>query len=231
MHQARIVVTGGSGSVGRIIVPALKVAGHHVTILDTHADQPTNLLHDDLRPLLAGHDTLIHLAAHASPRISPVLAAENVAIADTVIAALEHTPSIHHMVLASSINVYPYFELIAAREQITAATPLSPNRHWSPGAYGASKIEIEEHFTACARTTGRTLAILRLGNVSPYRLSLLDSLRALLPTVEGAILLSQRDLCAAVTEALSPRGICAVVCVSGGRLVAHDMRTEGHPLY
>lgn len=224
MNYKRIVVTGGRGYVGRILVEPLRTHGHTVTVLDRTGPAPVDILTDDLTPYLRDTHVLIHLAGHASPRISQREADENIASADRVIATLAQCPTVSHVILGSSINVYPYFDLYAAGSPITAATPRAPNMHWPPGAYGASKIEIEERFVAFAQTHQRSLTILRLGNVSQYRVPLVDCLRVHVPTLEGAIMLSRRDLISAVTRALAETGVTAHVCVSSPRMVGADIR-------
>lgn len=77
--SGRIVVTGATGGLGRVLVPALAALGCEVVATGRREDigrsligpgisfHVADLTHDTLDPLLAGADTVFHLAALSSP--------------------------------------------------------------------------------------------------------------------------------------------------------------------
>lgn len=80
MAAERVVVTGGAGGLGRVVVERL-AARHAVTVLDI-VESPAlpsgvryvkgNITdYDCVRGVLAGHDTVVHLAAIPNPRTAP----------------------------------------------------------------------------------------------------------------------------------------------------------------
>jgi UDP-glucose 4-epimerase len=115
----RIAVTGGSGELGRSLVPYLSEQGHDVVSLDRTlppppAQRPARYTHSmvvDTRDFgevvaaLRGCDAVIHLAAHRSPLSAPdpVVYTDNTAGSYNVLSAAT-TLGIDRVCLASSIN-------------------------------------------------------------------------------------------------------------------------------
>lgn len=56
----KILVTGGTGTLGKHVVPSLRAAGAHVTTLSRHGDIACDLLAGDVPPIEA--DVVVHLA-------------------------------------------------------------------------------------------------------------------------------------------------------------------------
>lgn len=171
----RIAVTGGSGELGRHLVPYLLAAGHDVVSIDrappaTPHDPPARSAEhvtadvcdfETLADCLRGCQALIHLAAHRSPvgQPAPVVYGENTLGSYNVLHAAA-TLGIRRLCLASSINAiggaysgsphYDYFPL--------------DERHpsYAEDSYSLSKWVMEQQAAAFARQyDGLSIASLR----------------------------------------------------------------------
>lgn len=95
--MTEILVTGGTGTLGRPTVEKLKAAGHQVRVLSRRSGAGLStgdlLTGDGIREALAGVDTVVHLATHQS---------KDVAIASTL---LQHAKGIRHLVLVSIVGI------------------------------------------------------------------------------------------------------------------------------
>ncbi|WP_311259061.1 NAD(P)-dependent oxidoreductase [Microbacterium sp. WCS2018Hpa-9] len=162
----RIVVTGGSGRLGRTLVTGLADAGHELVSIDreptTHLDHPGITQFsldlsdaDATASALAGTgaDALIHLAAIAVPFSAPedVILRTNAALAQSVLGGAVRA-GIHRVVAASSPTVIGYG---APRGWTPERLPLdetSPTEPWN--AYALSKLLIEQTIDMLRRQTG-----------------------------------------------------------------------------
>jgi nucleoside-diphosphate-sugar epimerase len=115
----KVIVTGGTGSVGRGVVPTLLESGHDVTLLGRRENQsvPGAVYHrcdvvdfDDLVREFRGADAVVHLAAMPNPEAGPDQAIFHVNDCGTfnVYQAAKEN-SIRRVVTASSINALGYF--------------------------------------------------------------------------------------------------------------------------
>lgn len=140
----RVAVTGGTGFIGRRLVPALAARGHEVTVLARHAVVAPGaarvIAADVARPdaiaALAGHDAIVHLAARSdasSSQADPVgyTTVNALGTLHVLEAARRHGASV---VLASSQRVYEPWRGPLAEE----TTPLRPNT-----VYGYGKLVAE----------------------------------------------------------------------------------------
>lgn len=160
----RILVTGASGRIGRILVPALVAAGHQITTLDrTPPDQsdpsvayvPGDITDARLMAKLsAGQDALIHLAAHPTAFEWEDIQQPNIAGAATVIEAAA-AAGVARLILASSIHVAGHAPLDT---HFHAALPVRPD---SP--YGASKVFAEAVLRYAHERYGCAAYALRIG--------------------------------------------------------------------
>lgn len=162
----RIVVTGGSGRLGRSLSAGLAEAGHEIVSIDR---EPTDDLDrpgitqfsldltdaDATASALAGAsaDALIHLAAIAVPFSAPedVILRTNGALAQSVLGGAVRA-GIHRVVAASSPTVIGYG---APRGWTPERLPLdeaSPAEPWN--AYALSKLLIEQTIDMLRRQTG-----------------------------------------------------------------------------
>lgn len=162
----RIVVTGGSGRLGRTLVTGLADAGHELVSVDR---EPTAHLDragitqfsldltdaDATASALAGTgaDALIHLAAIAVPFSAPedVILRTNATLAQSVLGGAVRA-GIHRVVAASSPTVIGYG---APRGWTPERLPLdetSPTEPWN--AYALSKLLIEQTIDMLRRQTG-----------------------------------------------------------------------------
>lgn len=171
----RVLVTGGSGRLGRSVLSVLADRGHQVTSVDTAPTTPptgVTAITADLLEATALHDAfartapeaVIHLAGIAVPFTRPDVETLqiNTALAWAVLAAaIEHRA--HSAVAASSPTVYGYNTPSWTPDYL----PLDeehPVRPWH--AYGLSKAIIEQTVQALARTTDTcVLSALRPGYV------------------------------------------------------------------
>lgn len=157
----RVLVTGGSGRLGRSVVDGLVLRGHHVTSVDT-APSPfgppvTGVIADLLDPSQRADvftrtrpEAVVHLAGVAVPfarsdadtlRINTLLAWE------VLSAAITH--GAHSAVAASSPTVYGY-NTPAWTPRYLPLDEDHPVEPWH--AYGLSKAIIEETVRSLART-------------------------------------------------------------------------------
>ncbi|WP_311244773.1 NAD(P)-dependent oxidoreductase [Microbacterium sp. WCS2018Hpa-23] len=162
----RIVVTGGSGRLGRTLVTGLADAGHEIVSIDR---EPTDDLDhlgitqfsldltdaDATASTLAGTkaDALIHLAAIAVPFSAPedVILRTNGALAQSVLGGAVRA-GIHRVVAASSPTVIGYG---APRGWTPERLPLDETSAAEPwNAYALSKLLIEQTVDMLRRQTG-----------------------------------------------------------------------------
>lgn len=162
----RIVVTGGSGRLGRTLVTGLADAGHEMVSIDR---QPTDHLDgvgitqfsvdledaDAAASTLAGAraDALIHLAAIAVPFSAPedVILRTNAALAQSVLGGAVRA-GIRRIVAASSPTVIGYG---APRGWSPERLPLDETSRVEPwNAYALSKLLIEQTVAMLRRQTG-----------------------------------------------------------------------------
>lgn len=162
----RIVVTGGSGRLGRTLVTGLADAGHEMVSIDR---EPTDDLArpgitqfsldltdaDATASTLAGThaDALIHLAAIAVPFSAPedVILRTNAALAQSVLGGAVHA-GIRRVVAASSPTVMGYG---APRGWTPKRLPLDETSSTEPwNAYALSKLLIEQTVDMLRRQTG-----------------------------------------------------------------------------
>lgn len=162
----RIVVTGGSGRLGRSLVAGLADAGHELVSIDRSptaeldrdgvAQVTADLSDADATAsalAAAGADGLIHLAAIAVPFSAPedVIIRTNAGLAQSVLGGAV-TAGIRRIVAASSPTVIGYG---APRGWTPERLPLdetSPAQPWN--AYALSKLLIEQTATMLQRQTG-----------------------------------------------------------------------------
>lgn len=159
----RVLVTGGSGRLGRSVVAALAARGHEVTSVDlAPADQPpgvgglvADLLDADARSgvfAAARPEAVVHLAGIAVPFVRPDVETlqVNTGLAWAVLgAAVEHGARV--AVAASSPTVYGY-NTPGWRPRYLPLDEEHPVEPWH--AYGLSKLIVEETVRSLARTSG-----------------------------------------------------------------------------
>jgi nucleoside-diphosphate-sugar epimerase len=150
--RAKVLVTGGAGSVGREVVLQLAAQGHPVRVLDLPGCDFEPLRRagaevlkgsvadlDAVQRAAAGVDVALHLAALLPPnseRSREATMAVNVQGTAHLIAALERENPGAHLVLSSSVCVYG--DTSARRPPIDVSTPRQ-----AVDLYAESKIEAE----------------------------------------------------------------------------------------
>lgn len=162
----RVVVTGGSGRLGRSLVTGLADAGHELISVDrapvaeldrdgvrqlsldlTDADATASALAE------TSADALIHLAAIAVPFSAPedVIIRTNAALAQSVLGGAVGA-GIRRVVAASSPTVFGYGAPRDWRPERLPLDETSPTLPWN--AYALSKLLIEQTAAMLQRQTG-----------------------------------------------------------------------------
>ncbi len=149
----RIVVTGGTGFVGRSLVPQLAAAGHDIVLqvrssADHHDANIAGITRvavppiDDMsvadwRPMLMGAEAVIHLAAIA--HIGP-------SVADSAYSRVNRDATARLAEAAMGGGVRRFVFLSSIRAQVGATSPVVQDERTPPApteAYGRSKLEAE----------------------------------------------------------------------------------------
>lgn len=165
---SNVVLTGASGSLGRRVAARLASAPDVARVVALDLVQPAvlapgatfaaaDLATSDLKPLLEGADTVIHLAFHAGPDLEDEgTARANVDGARRLLDAAGSV-GVGHVVLVSSATVYGAWPTNPV--PLTEDAPVRPN----PGAaYPAQKAEVERLGAEwAAGHPGTTVAVLR----------------------------------------------------------------------
>ncbi|MCE9614300.1 MAG: NAD(P)-dependent oxidoreductase [Lentisphaerae bacterium] len=170
----KVLVTGAGGLIGRVVAEALAASGHAVTATDLR--HPANgrlplhaldlLDRAAVEALMPGHEAIVHLGNHASPRSIPDgqrLYIENAAMNLNVFAAAT-TAGARKIVFTSSIQVLrSLFMAPMVSGQgwpplpFDGDTPPSPNNY-----YGLSKLHGEDLLRLLATQHGCEATTLRL---------------------------------------------------------------------
>src|SRR3954454_16841598 len=171
--MTRVLVTGGSGRLGRSVVQVLAEAGHEVVSVDrgTHPDLRVRQLEVDLAVPGAAErifaevrpEAVVHLAAIAVPFSAPEaeIYATNTALAFTVLEAALAT-DVGSLLVASSPTVIGYN---SPSGWTPAYLPLDERHPVAPwNAYALSKVAIEEILAMAVRAHGDRI---RLGAFRP----------------------------------------------------------------
>lgn len=164
--MSRVVVTGGSGRLGRNLVAGLAARGHEVVSLDRVPSDDLRIdgveqISIDLldaaatRDLLARTkaDSLVHLAAIAVPFSAPedVIMRTNTGLAVSVLGGAVEA-GIGRIVAASSPTVLGYGNPSGWLPDALPLDEETPARPWN--AYALSKLMIEQTVTMLHRRTG-----------------------------------------------------------------------------
>lgn len=163
----RILVTGGNGSVGREIVPALLAAGHDVAVLDREVGALEGLSSRRLslvrggveeraavEEAMAGAEAVLHLAWSFSD--DPAVLVERDLRGQQLVLDVARARRVRHLVYASSAVVYGK----PVRVPIGEDHPLRVLEARKP-AYAVAKEAAEKLALLAARTGGPAATILR----------------------------------------------------------------------
>jgi len=177
----RILVTGGSGFIGRHVVAELTAAGAHVRVLDLqpHPDPAVDLVQGDIvepaiveRALDGGFDAIVHLAAVTSVLRSlehPELTFRTNVAGTALLLEGARDAGVSSLAFASTNAVIGPMEAPAITEAATL-TPLTP--------YGSTKAAAEMLMSAYTASYGVRCACLRLTNVYGPGMQAKDSIVA-----------------------------------------------------
>lgn len=179
----KVLITGGTGSVGRETTRRLVAAGHDVLVVGRRADLEipgakyaacdiTNF--DDLRAHTAGRDAIVHLAAIASPMRSPGTEVMRVNVLGTFnVFEAAAKAGVRRIVQASSINAFGCWWGVDEMPHVRYFPIDERHPTFTTDPYSFSKQIIEEIGAYYWRRDGITSIALRLPGVHPqdYRVS------------------------------------------------------------
>jgi UDP-glucose 4-epimerase len=177
----RILVTGGSGFIGRHVVADLMAAGAHVRVIDLepHPDPAVEIVIGDLvepevieASLEGGIDAIVHLAAVTSVLRSlqhPELTHRTNVTATAALLEAARISGVTSLVFTSTNAVVGPMEGAAISES-SRLRPLTP--------YGATKAAAEMLMSAYTETLGLRCACLRLTNAYGTGMEAKDSIVA-----------------------------------------------------
>jgi uronate dehydrogenase len=212
----KILVTGSSGAVARMIIPLLIARGYELRFADRaasgaeHADLCDPVCCDRV---LSDVDAVVHLAGAAKEAGVASLVADNtIAVANMLASAVRNEVS--HFVFCSSMHIMGMY---SRNDRFTEQDAPRPDSH-----YAASKLHGEALCRVYHEKHGLGVTCLRLGSVTP---SVADS--------DPGAWISPEDMVGMITVALSlPRGsfhvFHAVADYRGGPLPASAATRHGY---
>lgn len=170
----RVLVTGGSGFIGRRLVDVLHQEGHEVSVLSRRADSGfpggVRVVHCDLTSVecqleqaLEGCQVVFHCAGEV--RDVAVMKALHVGGTQRLLAAAQRQAAQRaqamHWVQLSSVGAYGHPPQYVNRERVvTEETPLQPQ-----GEYEVTKTQADELVVQAGRSGWLTYSIVRPSNV------------------------------------------------------------------
>ncbi|HZY19951.1 MAG TPA: NAD-dependent epimerase/dehydratase family protein [Ramlibacter sp.] len=178
----RVLVTGATGGLGRVLVPALRELGWQVVATGRRAEappewsapgiayRPADLACDPLQQLTDGVDTVFHLAALSAPWGKPeAFAAANVTATQRLLdaARVAGCPAFIHVATPS------IYTEARDRLELTEASLLP--RRW-PNDYARTKFAAERLVAAAASSGMATVVLRPRAIVSPFDTVLLPRL-------------------------------------------------------
>jgi uncharacterized protein YbjT (DUF2867 family) len=125
---AVVVVTGATGTLGRVLVPALQAAGHHIRAMTRTAGKVRGsyevvadvLDAASLARALDGADVVLHLAS--SPRKN-IHRTEVDGTRNLLAARAPGTPLVYLSIIGCDVTPYPYYRAKTAAEALVRAAP------------------------------------------------------------------------------------------------------------
>ena len=163
----KVLVTGASGRIGRVLVHGLPSSGFELRPTDrtnANPDPVADLVVADLadpatcRDLVRGVDAVVHLAGHPNTDDWDEAMRINVEMARQVFSAAADT-GVRSIVYASSIHVAGMHPVGTRFDSETAIAP--------DGAYGSSKAMAEDVLRCIAAIYGISCVALRIGSFRP----------------------------------------------------------------
>jgi len=162
---SRVLVTGANGFVGQALVRRLTGAGYVVTKVARSSGQAAPLGRggvgndEDLTPLMAGHASLVHLAA----RVHVMNDAAQDPLAAFRAANVILTENLARQAAAAGVRRFVFISSIKVNGEATLpGRPFTEQDADAPqDAYGISKMEAEQGLRQIAAQTGMELVIVR----------------------------------------------------------------------
>jgi uncharacterized protein YbjT (DUF2867 family) len=123
--ESRVLVTGGTGTLGRVLVPQLRAAGHQVAVLSRRpgtAPEGVERRVGDLRSstglgaALTGIDTVVHLASDPLRASKVDVEGSDRLVAEAAAAGVGHL--VYLSIVGCDRNPYPYYRAKTAVESL-----------------------------------------------------------------------------------------------------------------
>ncbi|HTN13178.1 MAG TPA: NAD-dependent epimerase/dehydratase family protein [Sphingomonadaceae bacterium] len=182
MVGGAVLVTGATGGLGRILASMLHAEGRQVVASGRNRSigaelsamgihfMPADLVQDALEPLLAGVETVFHLAALSAPWGKPAAFETANALATRRLLEAARTAQCRRFIFASTPSIYT-----RAADQIglTETSRLPPR---FANAYARTKYAAERAVLAASADEFATVALRPRAIISPYDTALLPRL-------------------------------------------------------
>ena len=189
----KVIVTGGSGRIGKAVVTTLARRGHEVVNVDRRppVDRPGKFVYMDLQrrdllqPVMEQAEAIVHMGEIPSARMGhhteEEVYASNCAVGSLVM-QLASELKYKRVIYTSTIQIYGFLDMGAIPPAVLPVDESHPLR--PQNTYALGKVAVENYARYCARKYGLSVAAFRLpwvmtDEMIDHRLSWMDNQRKL----------------------------------------------------